>query len=495
MRNYLLKRLFLLPCTLFAILLVNFVILNLAKGDPTEMLDASFSEGGRSQTMKKASFEDPYLIFREQFGLNLPILINLWPAIDESDLTKEIVSLIASKASLKGSERHAKELALSDRARFMMSALLHIAENDSLSIEARRFSLNLFARGGIRLGHLGPSLSKAEFKENQNIEKDNIFLLSLRCDEEITLPLFLEKLKNAKLWFEHVDKIYPYPMPLKQKVLVAITQTRFYRYFSKILHLDFGTLRMDANTKVTSEVAKRLKYSLTLAIIPLLVSFGLAQLFGLWMAIKQNSFIDHALNTFFLILFSIPVFVFAPFLIEKVALGHHLPFSDAPFPISSFHSENEIYDSLTSFERFKDIAAHLFLPLVSILYVMLAIQVKIARYAILEALSQDYVRTAKAKGLPMRLILFKHVGKNASITLVTSLASSLSTLLAGALIVETLFNINGFGRFFYDAILNRDYNVILFSTLMSSFLTLIGYFLADFAYMLLDPRIRIEARA
>ncbi len=107
-------------------------------------------------------------------------------------------------------------------------------------------------------------------------------------------------------------------------------------------------------------------------------------------------------------------------------------------------------------------------------------------------LKQDFVRTARAKGLPRSIVLYKHVGRNAAITIVTSLAGSLGVVLGGSLVVETLFEINGFGKFFYDAIINRDYNVIMFSTLAGSFLTLIGYLVADIAYMLLDPRVSLD---
>jgi len=107
-------------------------------------------------------------------------------------------------------------------------------------------------------------------------------------------------------------------------------------------------------------------------------------------------------------------------------------------------------------------------------------------------LRQDYVRTARAKGLPHQTVLVKHVGRNAAITVVTSLAASLGVILGGSLIVETVFEINGFGRFFYDAIVNRDYNVVLFSAFAGSFLTLIGYLAADLSYTLLDPRVSLE---
>jgi peptide/nickel transport system permease protein len=105
---------------------------------------------------------------------------------------------------------------------------------------------------------------------------------------------------------------------------------------------------------------------------------------------------------------------------------------------------------------------------------------------------QDFVRLAKAKGVRQFDLLVKHVGRAASITIVTSLAASLGVVLGGSLIVETVFEINGFGRFFYEAIVQRDYNVVLFSAFAGSFLTLIGYLLADISYTILDPRVTLD---
>ena len=126
------------------------------------------------------------------------------------------------------------------------------------------------------------------------------------------------------------------------------------------------------------------------------------------------------------------------------------------------------------------------------MYGSLAAQSRISRTAVLEVLRQDYVRTAHAKGLAAGTVYFRHVGRNASITIVTSIAGSLGIILGGSLIVESIFDINGFGRFFYEAILNRDYNVIMFSALAGSFLTLLSYLVADIAYTVLDPRVTLD---
>ena len=261
---------------------------------------------------------------------------------------------------------------------------------------------------------------------------------------------------------------------------------------SRVLTLDFGTLRNDTNKTVISEVTRRFKYSLTLAITPMLITFVLCQVFAFIMAMNQNRWPDYFLNVCFLVLYAIPVFVVAPFLIEKIALNHNFPFTDIPIPISGFTSPDSIYNNQTSLQRLSDVIRHICLPIIAIMYGGLAAQARLSRTAVLEVLRQDYVRTAKAKGVPPMTILFKHVGRNAGITIVTSIAGSLGIVLGGSLIVETIFEINGFGKFFYDAIINRDYNVIMFSALAGSFLTLLGYLVGDIAYTMLDPRVTLE---
>ncbi len=288
-----------------------------------------------------------------------------------------------------------------------------------------------------------------------------------------------------KDWYNKNEASRGYEPDFWEKVSIFFFQTRFSRYFGRVLTLDFGTLRDDSSKTVVSEVTKRFKYSLTLSITPMVITFFLCLLFGLIMALKQNYFPDYTLNFFFLILYAIPIFVVAPFLIEEVALKYG-------FPISGFTSPEKIYELQTTSERLFDVASHIFLPIVAIMYGTLAAQTRLARTAALEVYRQDYVRTAKAKGLPFLTIVRKYIGRNAAITIVTSLAASLGVILGGSLIVETLFEIDGFGKFFYDSVVNRDYNVIMFSAIAGSFLTLVGYLAADIAYTILDPRITLE---
>ncbi len=498
MTNYIIRRLFLLPLTLFAIILVNFIIINLAPGDPVSVAEiSSTGEAAKAADRGMTRGETHYLQFREHYGLTLPLFFNPWPSIKEFQVITALGQIAnrkqkaADPKEMSSQDYHALRTLWGDRARFIMPILIRIAIDPGEPIEIRKAAANLFIRGGIKQGYIGPDLSSEEKMQNRKIAADNALLHKLRLGED-SPEMLDQKLSQLHAWFLANEKFENFKPEGAEKIKIFFFDTRFSRYLSRVITLDFGTLRNDANKTVISEVAKRIKYSLTLALIPMLFTFALCQVFGMMMAIYHTRWQDVSLNILFLILFAIPIFVVAPFLIEKVALHKTFPLTSIPIPYSGFHSENAIYQNLTSNKRLADILLHIFLPLLAIMYGTLAVQARLSRTAILEVLRQDYVRTARAKGLSRPTILIKHVGRNAAITIVTSLAASLGIILGGSLIVETVFQINGFGRFFYEAIINRDFNVILFSAFASSFLTLVGYLLADISYTLLDPRVSLE---
>lgn len=489
MISYLIRRLLLIPPTLFFILLVNFVIINLAPGDPTTVTDIS-PEGGavrKSSSVLAFGSDMRYLQFREFYGLTLPILLNTWPFLNQKDVDASLERLNSrheNGVEIPFKRYDALRIELGDQARFIMPQLLIAMLDINRPESMRTLAAHFFVRGGTRQAIVNPQLTPDERSYNDVTAENNRFLMEHIKD--------IPALQN---WFEKNAQNYGFLPKTREKWHSLFFETRFFRYMTRVLTLDFGTMRNDSNKTVLSEVTKRIKYSLTLSVLPMFMTFFLCQLFGFYMAYFHNGLSDRFLNVVFLILYAIPVFVVAPFLIEKIALHHTFPWNGEPIPISGFSSPELIYEQQTSWERLKDILQHLLLPFVAVMYGSLAAQTRLSRTAVLEVMRQDYVRTARAKGLSTWEILFKHVGRNAGITIITSLAASLGTILGGALIVETLFEINGFGKFFYDAIVNRDFNVILFSAIAGSFLALLGYVVADLFYMLLDPRVTLEKEA
>lgn len=489
-----------MPITLFCIIFVNFVIINLAPGDPVTVTEIS-PEGfaTRKETNSVASGNnDRYLQFREYYGLTLPILFNTWPWTDISYVKRTLSQIISKKENPEDKEeipfKKWTEIRtdFGDRSRYIMPLLLSIINDDRESLGMKSMAINFFIRGGTRQAILGPDLSPEEKAFNNKISVENNTLKTFTIDSSDTQEEANKKIVSLNQWYSANQNFYTFSPDTHEKIMIFFTNSRFFRYFGKILTLDFGTLRNDNNKTVISEVSSRFKYSLTLSLIPMIVTFFLCTGIGLIMAIKQNKWEDRLLNLVCLILYAIPVFVVAPFLIEKVALNGYFPFTNIPIPLFGFTSAEAKYNNMTSYQRLFDVIQHVFLPMIAILYGGLAAQARLSRTAILEVMHQDYVRTAKAKGLSNSVILFKHVGRNAAITIITSIAGSLGVILGGSLIVETLFEIDGFGKFFYDSIINRDYNVIMFSALAGSFITLVGYLVADIIYTILDPRVTLD---
>jgi peptide/nickel transport system permease protein len=499
MFTYIIRRLLLIPLTLFVIVLVNFVIINLAPGDPTTMTEISQDGATRRQDQSLAfGSDDRYLQFREFYGLTLPILFNTWPWITPEYVKTTIARLISRKYNPQDPEKMAikdydqMRITFGDQARFVMPILLGIINDPHESVETRRTASRFFVRGGTRQAYLGSNLTEEQKLYNRKIGDENNLLTSLVILPDDKAKEVERKSQELTSWYNHNKAYYHFEPDSGEKIYDFFFETRFFRYISRVATLDFGTMRNDANKTVISEVTKRFKYSLTLSIIPMLITFVVCQIMGFTMALSQNRWPDLSLNVLCLALYAIPVFVVAPFLIEKVALNNYFPFSHIPIPISGFTSPDQIYDQKTSLGRFYDVVQHVLLPMVAVIYGTLAAESRLSRTAVLEVMKQDYVRTAKAKGVSPFTLWFKHIGRNASITIVTSIAGSLGIILAGSLIVETLFDINGFGKFFYDAIINRDFNVIMFSALAGSVLTLLGYLAADIAYTLLDPRLTLD---
>lgn len=500
MINYILRRLLLLPITLFFIILVNFVIINLAPGEPTSVTEVSAEGGAARRQDRSVAFgnDERYLQFREHYGLTLPILLNTWPWLSLKYVNDSLWTLIHKKEAPQSTEEMSlkdyenKRILLGDQARFIMPDLLEIMHDPKTDEKTKEMALRFFARGGTKQVYVGYNLTAEQKKMNQKIAADNLFFTTLLAAPSETAQAVGEKIAKVSKWYEENWKNENYEPSFWKKIYILFFQTRVCRYFSRVLTLNFGTLRNDPNKFVIEEVVKRFKYSLTLSITPLLMTFVLCMFFGFAMALTQNRFPDISLNLIFLTLYAIPIFVVAPFLIEKIGLNHFFPFTNIPIPINGFTSPDPEYDKMTSGQKILDILEHLFLPLTAIIYGSLAAQSRLSRTAVLEVIRQDYVRTAKAKGLAPFNILYKHVGRNAAITIVTAIAGSLGLVLGGTLIVETLFEIDGYGKFFYDAVINRDYNVIMFSALAGSFLTLAGYLVADITYTVLDPRITLD---
>ncbi len=250
----------------------------------------------------------------------------------------------------------------------------------------------------------------------------------------------------------------------------------------RLLALDFGDSMSADARPVMTKIAERLPFTLWFNGITLLLSLLIAIPIGVFSAHHKDGFFDKASTIIVFIGFAMPGFWLALLLILLFSIELQW------VPVSGLTSID--YDGMTAFGKAKDIAAHLALPLFVTTFGSLAGLSRFARTSVLDALRQDYIVTARAKGLPERIVLFRHALGNALLPLITLLGLSIPGLIGGSVIIESIFSLPGMGQLFYTAVLARDYSLIMGNLVLGAVLTLAGNFLADLCYGLADPRIR-----
>jgi peptide/nickel transport system permease protein len=258
---------------------------------------------------------------------------------------------------------------------------------------------------------------------------------------------------------------------------------RYWLWLKGIAVGDFGTSFQDGRP-VGQKIAERLPATMSLAAVSIFLGLLIAVPFGIVQAARQNGWFDRVTGGLFYALYAIPSYVGAIVLIYYVGVKWDLlPFRGM---------EDDDHATLSAFGKLKDYAAHYALPTICVTYGALAFDSRFIRANLLEVLRQDYVRTARAKGLSERTVVLKHALRNTFIPLLTRMANYVPALVSGSVILEFIFNWPGLGRLFLEGVAARDYPVMMASLVISSTLVLVGILLADLCYAWADPRISYD---
>lgn len=253
-------------------------------------------------------------------------------------------------------------------------------------------------------------------------------------------------------------------------------------WLGRIVRLDFGRSFAPDNRPVIDKIKERIPVTLSLNVIALVIEFGLALPIGILAAVRRNTLLDKGLTVFVFLGFAMPTFWLA--LLLMYFFGVKLDW----LPISGLHSLGS--DKLSTGAYLLDLAKHLVLPISVASFGSLAGLSRYMRSTMLEVIGQDYITTARAKGLPERTVILKHALRNALLPIITLLGFSLPGLIGGSVIFETIFAIPGMGQLFFMGVMARDYPLVMGILVIGAGLTLIGNLLADLCYALADPRIR-----
>ncbi|RSD24423.1 ABC transporter permease [Mesobacillus subterraneus] len=246
---------------------------------------------------------------------------------------------------------------------------------------------------------------------------------------------------------------------------------QYFLYLKSVATFDFGPSIKKSSQTVNEMLGRGFPVSFELGMVTLIVAIFSGILLGIIAALRHNGIIDYLAMTIAVVGISVPNFVLATLLIQQLAVTWGL------LPPATWASPK-----------------HMILPTLALATGPMAIIARLTRASMMEVLTQDYIRTAKAKGLSPVKIVFKHALKNALLPVVTILGSLAASILTGTFVIEKIFAIPGMGKYFVESINQRDYPVIMGTTIFYSTMLIVMLFLVDLAYGILDPRIKLHKK-
>jgi peptide/nickel transport system permease protein len=259
---------------------------------------------------------------------------------------------------------------------------------------------------------------------------------------------------------------------------------QYWIWVKKLAVLDLGQSFSTDHRPVADKILERLPVTILLNCLSLILILAIAIPIGVLSAVHQNSLFDKLTSIFVFIGFAVPTFWLA--LLLMILFGVQLGW----LPISGIRSLN--YEYLPAGAASWDLIKHLILPVMLSAFGGLAGLSRYMRSNMLEVIRQDYIMTARAKGLSERAVIYKHALRNALLPVITILGLSIPGLIGGSVIFETIFAIPGMGQLFYMSVMARDYPVVMGILFIGAVLTLLGNLIADVSYAVADPRIRVS---
>ncbi len=429
MLGYILHRSLLMVPTLIGITIISFFIMHLAPGDPVDLFLGGAAGGEGLASDRQQDIEKARQELRKQLGLDKPLHIQYVNWITALFLKIEAVSEF-DLAAIRADE---------------LLSTMRDSERKELA-----------------------QLDRAE-----QIEKFLIFLGKEKLLE-------VEKLRKSSFWTGRT-------FSAKGNYIYRGAGIELFKFAGyRFITLDFGRSFKD-NQPVISRIIRRLPVTLEINIIAIIIAYLIGLPLGIWLAVKQNTLTDRLLTTGTFVLWSMPSFWVGMLLIIFLCNREFLYW----FPASGIQSLGASTD-WGSWRLIGDHFYHMFLPILASAYISFATISRYMRTSMLENLRQDYVRTARAKGLPEKVVILRHVYRNSLIPVVTTSAGMLPALIAGSVFIETIFTIPGMGMLGFESVLNRDYPMVMAIFTIGSLLSLLGILVSDILLKVVDPRITFE---
>lgn len=437
-----------IPITLFVITLLVFFITRMVPGGPFERaMQAAMQTDQKASQTKGAKgvaglSEDEIESLEEQFGLDKPVL-----------------------------DAYFQWLGVSSKEYFISKAEFGADEGEKLggALESEN-QVEIVLRGTGRSAVItkqGDELISAVYKgsEESIIEKG--------------WNVRIESPDDRKARYQRRNQIAKSEgVPDYKPRVVVFKEER-----SGIVQGDFGRSRLYGDS-VISMISSRIPIALYFGVLTAIITYGISLPLGIVKAISHRSALDSITSVLIFVGYSIPGFALGAVLV--VWLGARLEV----FPLFGLTSIE--FESLTPWEKVKDLAHHTVLPLLCYTISGFAYLTMMMKNNLMDQLSSDYVRTAVSRGASFKQAVFKHAFRNSIIPIATSLGGLLTLFVAGSMLIERVFDIQGFGLLQYQAVVERDYEIVMGTLTIASFLVLMGNVVSDFVVALVDPRVKFN---
>ncbi len=471
MTAYLLRRVLFFVPTLLIITLLSFIISQSAPGDPVEQMLSGQQSGGEQIAERQAN-EAAYLQKRRELGLDLPVFYFSVGPLAEPDTLYKIPKVPVQDALRRLVYKFGNWEAVQHyyHALLRLEGAFYTRAGDSAwkgtdRTEARALLVLLSQEK-----NYDAILHKLTLLERYLIP-------TLRPAYEEVLSAAKALPAEATPWKIYLPTIHWYG-----------TKNQYHRWLMGLFRGDFGISYQDKRP-IISKLGDAVRWSIVINLISIVLAYLIAIPLGVQSAVHRGQWQDRVISTTLFMLYSLPTFWIGTMAIVFLCGGDYLDI----FPPGGVQSTEHSSDwPLT--KRLSDWSYHLILPVLVYTYGSLAFLSRQMRSALLEVLGQDYIRTARAKGLHEKLVIWKHAFRNSLIPIITLLASIFPGMISGSVILESIFSIPGMGFLSYGAMIARDYPVIIAVFTIGAVLTLIGILVADILYAVVDPRISYGRR-
>lgn len=468
---FLVKRILFFFPTLLIVSLIAFGLSRVPTGDPVENC---YDPGGEINS--KYNYEYAEKIYKErakELGVNLPSFYCSFSAQAYPDTLHKIIKkshretiekLIAQYGNWQEIEQYFKLLRVTE-LKFLTTPY---ATDENNKIDALRELRQL------PLSYKGNNVERRLKGLQEATQQDSILSLKLNKDVELLVNSFAAIKSKASTHKLHIPDFKWYGF-----------DNQYHLWITNFIRGDFGISCIDKRP-VADKINDAIFWTLLMNICAIILSYIIAIPLGMQSAIKRNSRFDKVVSLGLFILYSLPVFWIGTMALiffatpeygMQIFPGLGLGDSGSNVPLST---------------RFWERASHLVLPVLCLTYPTLAFLSRQMRGGMTDVLKKDFIRTARAKGLPENQVIRKHAFRNSLFPIITLLASVFPRILSGSIVLEVIFNIPGMGKLGFEAILAQDWNVVFTVLMLGAVLTMIGILVADILYAWADPRVRLE---